>query len=192
MYETHGTVVGTVITGPVARANTAGEEFLSFRMVSTVRRRDFTTGEWRDGSTLYLAVTCRRRLMAGVVRSIAKGDPVIVTGELRTTEYTTRDGIARSGLELSATAIGPDLSRCVAVVERERRKGSADAAQLDTAPDDTAPDDTAPDDTAPDDTAPGDTAPDDTAPDDTAHHDTAPEDTAVTDAETSASESLVA
>ena len=128
MYETHGTVVGTVITGPVTRSNAAGDEFLSFRMASTVRRRDHATGEWRDGSTLYLTVTCRRRLMAGVVQSIAKGDPVIVTGELRTTEYTTRDGIARSDLELSATAIGPDLARCTVVLERAPRTADGGAA----------------------------------------------------------------
>lgn len=138
MYETHGTVVGTVITSPIARSNAAGEEFLSFRMASTVRRRNATTGEWRDGSTLYLTVTCRRRLMAGVVQSIGKGDPVIVTGELRTTEYTTRDGIARSSLELSATAVGPDLSRCTAVVERERRKAPVDAVTNDSDGADTA------------------------------------------------------
>ncbi|MCQ4118708.1 single-stranded DNA-binding protein [Rhodococcus tibetensis] len=121
MYETHGTVVGTVITTPVTRSGSAGEEFLAFRMASTVRRRDYTTGEWRDGSTLYLTVTCRRRLMSGVVRSLAKGDPVIVTGELRTNEYTTRDGVARTDLELSATAIGPDLARCTVVLDREPR-----------------------------------------------------------------------
>lgn len=121
MYETHGTVVGTVITTPVTRSGSAGEEFLAFRMASTVRRRDYTTGEWRDGSTLYLTVTCRRRLMSGVVHSLAKGDPVIVTGELRTNEYTTRDGVARTDLELSATAVGPDLARCTVVLNREPR-----------------------------------------------------------------------
>ncbi|MFZ2177643.1 MAG: single-stranded DNA-binding protein [Rhodococcus sp. (in: high G+C Gram-positive bacteria)] len=121
MYETHGTVVGTIITAPVTRSNSDGEEFLSFRMASTVRRRDFSTGDWRDGSTLYLTVTCRRRLMAGVAQSLAKGDPVMVTGEMQTSEYTSRDGTARSDLQLRATAIGPDLSRCTVTVERERR-----------------------------------------------------------------------
>ncbi|MFC9555596.1 single-stranded DNA-binding protein [Rhodococcus sp. NPDC056960] len=134
MYETHGTVVGTVITSPVTRSNAAGDEFLSFRMASTVRRRDHTTGEWRDGSTLYLTVTCRRRLMAGVAGAIAKGDPVLVTGDLRTTEYTTRDGIARSDLELSATAIGPDLARCTVVLERTPRGADVGAEEATGSP----------------------------------------------------------
>jgi single-strand DNA-binding protein len=59
--------------------------------------------------------------MSGVVQSLAKGDPVIVTGELRTNEYTTRDGVARTDLELSATAVGPDLARCTVVLDREPR-----------------------------------------------------------------------
>lgn len=121
MYETHTAVVGTVITNPVKRSTTAGEEVLSFRMASNARRFDQATGEWTDGGTLYLTVTCWRRLVAGVGASLMKGDPIVAYGQLRTAEYVTKDGVERSDLEMRAAAVGPDLARCVAKLERVSR-----------------------------------------------------------------------
>lgn len=121
MYETHGTVVGTVITDPVKRETAAGEEVMSFRMASNVRRRDRESGEWVDGGTLYLTVSCWRRLVQGVGASLMKGDPIIAHGELRTNEYRTRDGEPRTDLEMRASAVGPDLARCSARLDRTGR-----------------------------------------------------------------------
>ncbi|WP_137723606.1 single-stranded DNA-binding protein [Prescottella subtropica] len=121
MYETHAAVVGTVITDPVKRETVSGEEVLSFRMASNIRRRDRDSGEWVDGGTLYLTVSCWRRLVSGVAASLMKGDPIIAYGELRTNEYITRDGEPRSGLEMRATAVGPDLSRCSVKLDRTGR-----------------------------------------------------------------------
>ncbi|MFC7450848.1 single-stranded DNA-binding protein [Rhodococcus daqingensis] len=118
MYETHTAVVGTVVTNPVKRPTNSGDEVLSFRMASNARRQDRATGEWTDGGTLYLTVTCWRRLVSGVGASLMKGDPVIAYGQLRTTEYTTKDGVDRSDLEMRASAVGPDLARCRARLDR--------------------------------------------------------------------------
>lgn len=128
MYETHGTVVGTVITDPIKRETASGEEVMSFRMASNVRRRDRESGEWVDGGTLYLTVSCWRRLVQGVGASLMKGDPIIAHGELRTNEYRTRDGEPRSDLEMRAAAIGPDLARCSARLDRSARTRSATAS----------------------------------------------------------------
>ncbi|MFF0814475.1 single-stranded DNA-binding protein [Rhodococcus sp. NPDC003318] len=121
MYETHTAVVGTVITNPVKRSTTAGEEVISFRMASNARRFDQATGEWTDGGTLYLSVNCWRRLVDGVAASLMKGDPIVAYGQLRTAEYTTKEGVERSDLEMRASAVGPDLARCVAKLERGQR-----------------------------------------------------------------------
>ncbi|MFE3291273.1 single-stranded DNA-binding protein [Rhodococcus sp. NPDC059234] len=120
MYETHTAVVGTVITMPAKRLTHSGEEVISFRMASNTRRRDQSTGEWTDGGTLYLTVSCWRRLVAGVGAGLMKGDPIIAYGQLRTNEYTTRDGVERSDLEMRASALGPDLARCIAKLDRPR------------------------------------------------------------------------
>lgn len=124
MYEAQCAVVGTVITSPVARVTTSGEEVLSFRLASNARRQDRATGEWTDGGTLFLTVTCWRRLVKGVGGSLMKGDPVIAYGQLRTNEYTTREGVERSGVEMTASAVGPDLARCIVKVERARAAAS--------------------------------------------------------------------
>ncbi|WFR74288.1 single-stranded DNA-binding protein [Prescottella defluvii] len=121
MYETQAAVVGTVITDPVKRETGGGEEVMSFRMASNVRRRDRESGESVDGGTLYLTVSCWRRLVQGVGATLMKGDPIIAYGELRTNEYRTRDGEPRSDLEMRASAVGPDLARCSAKLERAGR-----------------------------------------------------------------------
>ncbi len=120
MYEAQCAVIGTVITNPVKRVTMLGDEVLSFRMASNARRQDRTTGEWTDGGTLFLTVTCWRRLVKGVGGSLMKGDPVIAYGQLRTNEYITREGVERSGVEMTASAIGPDLARCIVKVERTK------------------------------------------------------------------------
>nr|WP_296778549.1 single-stranded DNA-binding protein [Rhodococcus sp. (in: high G+C Gram-positive bacteria)] len=120
MYEAQCAVVGTVITNPVKRVTGSGEEVLSFRMASNARRQDRTTGEWADGGTLFLTVTCWRKLVKGVGGSLMKGDAVLAYGQLKTNEYTTREGVERYGLEMTASAVGPDLARCIVKVERSR------------------------------------------------------------------------
>ncbi|MDG3013188.1 single-stranded DNA-binding protein [Speluncibacter jeojiensis] len=121
MYETHTAVVGTVITDPRQRTTSSGDVVLSFRMACNGRRLDRETGEWHDNGTLYLSVSCWRRLVIGVGASLTKGDPVIAYGQLRTNEYTTKDGAPRSDLEMRASAVGPDLARCIAPLARGRK-----------------------------------------------------------------------
>ncbi|SNS79236.1 single-stranded DNA-binding protein [Rhodococcoides kyotonense] len=128
MYEAQCAVVGTVITNPIKRQTPSGEPVLSFRMASNARRQDRNTGEWTDGGTLFLTVTCWRRLVTGVGASLMKGDPVVAYGQLRTNEYTTREGVERADLEMTASAVGPDLARCVLDIDRRR---SAPAKQTE-------------------------------------------------------------
>ncbi|MEV6430250.1 single-stranded DNA-binding protein [Nocardia sp. NPDC051463] len=123
MYEAMATVIGTVVTHPVKRDLTNGEQVVTFRMASNSRRLDPATGEWVDSGTLYLTVSCWRRLVAGVDASIRRGDPVIVYGQLRSHEYRTKDGVERRDLEMRASALGPDLSRCTAQPIRRTEAG---------------------------------------------------------------------
>lgn len=118
MFETVATVVGTVVTQPVTRELASGDRVSTFRLASTARRRDQISGDWVDNGTLYLTVNCWRRLADGVGVSVRRGDPVLVQGQLRTSEYRTRTGAERRDLEMRAHTVGPDLARCTAVVRR--------------------------------------------------------------------------
>ena len=106
MYEAHATVVGTVITHPMRRDLRNGEQMLTFRMASNSRRFDAETGEWTDSGTLFLTVSCWRRLVAGVDPSLHRGDPVIAYGQLRSHEYRGKDGTERRDLEMRGSRSG--------------------------------------------------------------------------------------
>lgn len=123
MYETTTTIVGTLITAPNRRRLPDGTDVLSFRVASNERRYDRATDEWNDGDTLYVTVTCWRKLAANVHASFVTGDPVIVLGRLFTREYE-KDGRRHSVTELEATAVGPDLARSTASVTRNKRSES--------------------------------------------------------------------
>ncbi|MBF6172070.1 single-stranded DNA-binding protein [Nocardia blacklockiae] len=132
MYEANTAVVGNVITHPVRRSLPSGEQVVSFRMASNARRFDRQTGEWVDNGTLYLTVSCWRRMVEGVDASIRRGDPIIAYGQLRTSEYRTREGADRHDLEMRASALGPDLGRCSAPVVRQPSGNSGSPADVDT------------------------------------------------------------
>jgi single-strand DNA-binding protein len=124
MYETTVTVVGNIVDEPTLRYTTNGNKVVNFRVASTARRRDKVTGEWGDGDSLYLAVTCWRDLAPNVVESLHKGDPVIVTGRIFTRPYE-RDGQQRNVYEVDALAVGPDLARGTAQFRRSARSRPA-------------------------------------------------------------------
>lgn len=125
--ETVLTVVGNVSSDLTRRTTASGDEVVGFWLRSNERRYDKETGQWRDGRSLAVRVTCWRRLAGTVGESLGKGDPVIVTGRLHTSEYVA-DGQPRSVPELEALAIGPNLAWCTATVRRAAR-GSEPQAQ---------------------------------------------------------------
>lgn len=121
MGETPVTVVGTLVTDMrPRRVGPDGSLVLNFRVASNERRFDKASESWADGDSLYLSVSCWRRLAENAA-SLVKGDPVIVIGKLRTREWTTDQGERRSVVEMEASAVGPDLARCAATVRKQRR-----------------------------------------------------------------------
>lgn len=121
MRETPVTVVGTLVTD--VRPRRVGPDaalVLNFRVASNERWFDKDSENWVNRGSLYLTVNCWRRLAENAA-SLVKGDPVIVTGKLRTREWTTELGERRSVIELEAQALGPDLSRCAVTVHPRRR-----------------------------------------------------------------------
>lgn len=116
MKETMTTIVGNIITDLRPRRTADGVHLVGFRVASNERRFDKVTGGWVDGDRLFVSVTCWRKLAQGVVASLGKGDPVVVIGRLYTRNYEVENQ-KRSVTELDALAVGPDLSRCTAVVQ---------------------------------------------------------------------------
>ena len=127
MFETPFTVVGTIVTDPVHR-RVGEQEMVRFRVASNSRRRT-GDGTWEAGNSLFVTVNCWGRVVAGTSAALVKGDPVIVVGHIHTSEYDDRDGNRRSSVEVRATAVGPDLARCSARLDR---RAQAEQPALDT------------------------------------------------------------
>lgn len=127
MFETPFTIVGNIVTDPVHRR--VGEHaVVKFRVASNSRRRT-TEGTWEQGDSLFVSVSCWNRLVGGVA-GLAKGDPVVVVGQLYTSEYDDREGVRRTSVEVRATAFGPDLARSTVRLERLKRFSAEQTADM--------------------------------------------------------------
>jgi single-strand DNA-binding protein len=91
----------------------------AFRLACTPRVRS-KGGEYCDGNTTWIDVTCFRSLATHVAASIRKGDPVIVVGRLRTSVWE-KDGQTRERIGLEAETVGHDLTRGTAIFRRTPR-----------------------------------------------------------------------
>ena len=94
----------------VSKDTTKDLEWTTFRVAST-RRYVSENGEWTDGATLWFTVKAWRTAASNVIRSVRKGDPVVVTGRLEVDEWIGPDGGQRMGLVINATAVGVDATR---------------------------------------------------------------------------------
>jgi len=126
MFETPLTVIGHIVNDP-QRRKVGDQELIKFRLASNSRRRT-GDGTWEPGNSLFITVNCWGKLVTGVGAALGKGAPVIVVGHIHTSEYEDRDGIRRSTLEMRASSVGPDLSRCIARVEKTVSSGTDAAA----------------------------------------------------------------
>jgi single-strand DNA-binding protein len=147
MYDTQVTLVGNLVADPRLYYTGDGQPMASFRLASTPRRFHRGSGEWRDGDTLWVNVTCWRGLAENVATSLKKGQAAIVMGRLSARLYETKDGDKRQSVDVEAIAVGPELSRVVTVVRRAERGAPPALAVVETLAGDTdaadATDDTA-------------------------------------------------
>jgi single-strand DNA-binding protein len=90
----------------------------SFRLACTPRIR--RGGDWSDGETTWLTITCFRSLAEHAASSVRKGDPVIVIGRLRT-QVWVKDGVQQERTVLEALTIGHDLTRGTSAFNRSER-----------------------------------------------------------------------
>lgn len=116
-------LIGNLVETPLVQVTTGGAARARFRMASTERRRDPASGAWVDGESVFIAVTCWRKLAEHVGNSLEKGDRVLVSGRLRQW-VAEKDGVRRTVHEIEADAVGPDLQRSMVTVARPRRASS--------------------------------------------------------------------
>ncbi|MDO5661614.1 MAG: single-stranded DNA-binding protein, partial [Brachybacterium sp.] len=82
----------------------------TFRLAVNSQYLDRRTGEFVERDPEFLTVWVRGRLASNVLDSVNKGQPLIVSGRLSTSEYQDREGAKGFSLELQADAVAHDLN----------------------------------------------------------------------------------
>jgi single-strand DNA-binding protein len=129
MNEAHISLTGYVASEPKIKTIRDGLQNLSMRVAWTPRWLDRATGEWADGNTSYVTVTCWRKLADNAAVCLRKGDPVVVKGRLSVRSYDDKQGVPRTQVDVDASSIGHDLCRGVALFQRTRPATGKTAAE---------------------------------------------------------------
>ena len=104
------TIEGRLAQDPELRFAPSGTAIASLRVVASDRRLNRDTGEWEDGDTLWIDVTCFKQLAENVVESFVKGDLLLIMGKLKTEEWEDRSGGGkRSKIAMIADAVGASV-----------------------------------------------------------------------------------
>ncbi len=122
--DTQITIAGNLVDDPELRFTPAGQPVARFRVASTPRFRDNSTGEWKDGDSLFLTCNVWRQAAENVAESLTRGTRVIVSGRLRQRSYETKEGEKRTVYEIEVDDVGPSLRNASAKVNKVARSGS--------------------------------------------------------------------
>ena len=122
--DTQITIAGNLVDDPELRFTPAGQPVARFRVASTPRFRDNSTGEWKDGDSLFLTCNVWRQAAENVAESLTRGMRVIVSGRLRQRSYETKEGEKRTVYEVEVDDVGPSLRNASAKVNKVARNGS--------------------------------------------------------------------
>ncbi len=120
------TIVGNVTDDPELRFTPGGAAVVKFSVAINRRTFDKQANEWKDAGADFHRVTAWRGLAENLAETLTKGMRVIVTGDLRQHSWDDpKTGEKRYGWEVSASAVGPDLTWATAKVAKSSKGQSA-------------------------------------------------------------------
>ncbi|OZG62707.1 Single-strand binding protein family [Bifidobacterium lemurum] len=103
------TISGNLGADPVMFGKDPNQQACSFRVGFAPSYYSQSSGEWKTRDTTWVAVRAFRKLGMNAFQSLRKGNPVVVTGTLRT-ERWSKDGVDHITPVIEATNIGHDLN----------------------------------------------------------------------------------
>ena len=112
--DTQITIAGNLVDEVELRFTPAGQPVAP-------RFKDNTTGEWKDGDSLFLTANVWRQAAENVAESLQRGMRVIVSGRLRQRSDETKDGGKRTVLEVEADDVSVSLKFATCKVSRVSR-----------------------------------------------------------------------
>jgi single-strand DNA-binding protein len=111
-----------LIDNPELRFSAQGKAVVRVRLAFNARRKD-DSGNWVDGDTFFIDGKAFDQHAERIAESLEKGMEVVVSGRLKTDQWTTREGEKRSGPSLLLDAIGPSLRFATAKVTKAGQGG---------------------------------------------------------------------
>lgn len=145
MQDNQITISGYVGTA-VEYRDQNGPPWAMFRIGSTPRYFDRQFNAWRDLETTWVTVKVTRDLARNIADSLKVGEPVLVTGKLRTQLWESKEGESRRSEVLHANAVCHDLNRGTSIFQRVDRMATAptptdsdDVAMIETLASQTRP-----------------------------------------------------
>jgi single-strand DNA-binding protein len=115
-----------LIDNPELRFSAQGKAVVKVRLAFNARRKD-DSGQWVDGDSFFIDGKAFDQHAERIAESLEKGMEVVVSGRLKTDQWTNREGEKRSGPSLLLDAIGPSLRYATAQVTKAGSGGGRQA-----------------------------------------------------------------
>jgi single-strand DNA-binding protein len=96
--------IGRLTQDPTLRYTSSGVGVCQVNLAFNSRRKN-QAGEWEDDKVLFLRAEAWRET-AEAMAELSKGALVVVTGDVETEQWTTKDGEKRSAAKLNLRGIG--------------------------------------------------------------------------------------
>jgi single-strand DNA-binding protein len=104
------TATGNIVNDPVYFEKEKDKPaMVSFRLASTPSRYKKKEKQWIDGVTSWFDVNAYGAIADHAIRSLKKGDPIVVTGDMHARKWQTSDGQDAQSSVIHATALGHNL-----------------------------------------------------------------------------------
>lgn len=116
-------ITGTLGKDPEGKTSNAGKPFARFSLAWSESSKD-QNGQWMDGPTQWVQVTCFGRVAQNLVASLHKGDRVNVTGRIKPESWSSQQG-EQTVLALTADSVSPDLTFASVQVQKNPKGGQA-------------------------------------------------------------------
>ncbi len=125
--ETTVTIIGNLTAPGELRFTPSGAAVINFTVASTPRTFDKASGEWRDGSTLFMRCALWRQAAENMAESdLQTGARVVVSGRLSQRSFE-KDGQKRTVVELEADEVAASMKHATVKVTKVSR--SSDGGQ---------------------------------------------------------------
>jgi single-strand DNA-binding protein len=105
---------GNVGSEPELKFSKNNMAYITLSVAHTPRVKD--GDDWKDGDTMWFRVVQFGSKAEAIADCIKKGDAILVSGALKQSTYTDKEGVEKSSLEITADNIGlvPRLIKKVA------------------------------------------------------------------------------